>query len=273
MPAPERRSSTRAGRLGLGGLNLWFRSISAHTVTGTQICLHLTSTGEAYDQTSATSLSEATMFVVELFGSWEGRIGRLTYALASLGMTVVYAIAVTLMLKIATPWIAVISIGLLTLPMIYSQFVLALKRAHDLNRGAGWIAILYGLSLVTGAMQGLASTAPGLAMVGFLIALPGALFNLWQVIQLLFFAGTPGSNGFGPPPRLVQSLLGDSDGDSVRPMAAARTMTTRLPIIAATSPVAPRSTMPKAPTAAPRGLHAAHASGRITAGFGRRGLA
>jgi uncharacterized membrane protein YhaH (DUF805 family) len=202
------------------------------------------------------------MFIVELIGSWEGRIGRLTYIFASIALAIAYGLVAVLLMALLPTALGTALAVLLLLPCIYFQFILSLKRAHDLGHGGSWMALLYGLSFLAGLVL-------LLPVVGILIALPMCIFNLWQCIKLLFFAGEPGGNAFGPPPRFAQTMLGDDVADQhiVTARAPSRIPVPMLPT------AAPRSAIPKAPTAAPRGLRPAQLGSRAPGGFGRRGLA
>lgn len=94
-------------------------------------------------------------------------------------------------------------------PVVFVQTVLAARRAHDRNQGAGLVILL---TLVTAVM----SFTPDLAIVGRL-ADNGAVWawllfgvgtlakagSLYLLIVLGFLDGTPGPNRFGPSPKAL----------------------------------------------------------------------
>ena len=73
------------------------------------------------------------MFIAELYGSWEGRIGRLMHVGALVALTLVYELLLLLTgHPIATGEVGVVQ-GILALIVIYPSWVVSVKRAHDLG--------------------------------------------------------------------------------------------------------------------------------------------
>ena len=208
------------------------------------------------------------MFIAELYGSWEGRIGRLMHVGALVALTLVYELLLLLTgHPIATGEVGVVQ-GILALIVIYPSWVVSVKRAHDLGKSGWW---LFGWSVATlptliligiGAMmsQGGSSAA---ALAFFLAAFVLSIASFWQIfIKLFFFAGMPGNNAFGPPPHLGRALFGgdpdamaDVPPPAVSPQRAARApMPALIPASKINAPVPRRAAVALKPT-----------------GFGRRG--
>lgn len=129
------------------------------------------------------------MNVMSLLFSFNGRIRRLHYWLASIAMGliggVVFGITIgpayaAMMMAAAngeTPDTSGFGVGGLIyfvwfLFSFYVGLALAVKRIHDRDRGGIFLLLLF---------------------------VP--LLNLWPAIELLFLDGTPGPNKFGPSPK------------------------------------------------------------------------
>lgn len=204
------------------------------------------------------------MFVVELLTSCKGRIGRLTYNLTLLVISVVNFIADKTLGPVKIT-------GELNLPRSGLELVLAtfiwaitVKRAHDLNYSgwwaAGWTAgIFAAVLLLLAAGKVLILGNPGSASLLTLVAIGLFLVSFFHVVvKLVSFAGTPGNNDYGPPPQLAQMFLNDDEG--TLPQQAA----TAAPRAQAVAPRPTRSTSAVSPRPASGPASAA------PSGFGRR---
>lgn len=185
--------------------------------------------------------------IIHLYGSWDGRIGRLVHVCATLALSV---LAIILELVLAAAGAGPSAHAIVALIMIYPGWMLAVKRAHDLDR-SGWWVLGWSVAFAVGIPL-------SFILIGLVLVLPAAWF---LVIQLFFFAGTSGSNQFGPPPA---SLLNDKE-----PLVPAERGVSAP--VATTAPQAFRSAAPAAVPPAPRGLR--QAVGAPRAQFGRRGVA
>jgi uncharacterized membrane protein YhaH (DUF805 family) len=97
----------------------------------------------------------------------------------------------------------------LCLAFLYSYFAVMVKRLHDRDRSAWWVAIFFVAPLlavmaIVFAAQSLApngdiNQSPALPalIVGFVIA---AFLNMWGYVELYFLGGTIGDNRYGPDP-------------------------------------------------------------------------
>ena len=205
------------------------------------------------------------MFVAELYGTWEGRIGRLMHVGALVALTIVYELV---LLATGHPLVTgriTAMQGLLAFVVIYPSWVVSVKRAHDLGKSGWWlfgwtVATIPTLILIAigAAMSHVGNS--GAAMVCYLAAVVLGLASFWQIfIKLFFFAGMPGDNAFGPPPQIGKSLFGDGAEADVPAAGATATRSARpamAPLVPASKVNAPAPRRPAAPVR--------------PAGFGRR---
>jgi uncharacterized membrane protein YhaH (DUF805 family) len=194
------------------------------------------------------------MPIVKLFGSWEGRIGRLPYFVGALALGFVFALLTALAGKEGAGFVALLS--------IYPNWMLAVKRAHDLGKSGWWV---FGWSVAF--VVGLALLGMGVIILAVPVLLVSAFFT---IIKMLFFAGTSGSNQYGPPSTGFAALLNDD--------APETDWASKVNVSAAAAPAStmqaagtPRAAVRPAVEPSPRGLRPA--AGAPRAGFGRRGLA
>ncbi len=119
------------------------------------------------------------MDIVHLLFSFQGRIRRLHYWLAAIGVGVVVGVIISVLspmsgLAQGTPNpIFMALFGLLYIVDIYISLALGAKRCHDRDKSAWFLAI-------------------------GLIPLIGAI---WLLVELGFLDGTQGPNRFGPSPK------------------------------------------------------------------------
>ena len=109
-----------------------------------------------------------------LFTSLEGRIGRQSYWMGVIAVSVISIVASLLDVVLGTmgeEGVGIIS-GIAGLAMIYPIIVLYAKRWHDRNKSGWWT----------------------------LISLVPVIGGLWMLIECGFLRGTDGDNRFGPDP-------------------------------------------------------------------------
>jgi uncharacterized membrane protein YhaH (DUF805 family) len=210
----------------------------------------------AFNQTPASCdhqiQEHSTMInVVDLYGFWQGRIGRLVHVLAVIALIVV-AVILDLIIN-ATLGEAVRE--LVSVIMIYPFWVLSVKRAHDLGK-SGWWVFGWVMAVVPAVcIAAVAAQFPTLNIVAIPLVLALVLLSVWNsVIKLFFFPGDTERNEYGPPPRPgANTFEPASDGAAARPTAR----------MAASSPAAATASSLRAP----RGITP---NNPRPAGFGRR---
>ena len=206
------------------------------------------------------------MSFLGLFTSFHGRIGRLTYLGAWFSIFIVSIVSMKLFEATLAPNKALLAQALVSLPLIYFHWVLATKRAHDLDKSGWWLfawstAAIPGLiTMIVGFITMLGKGGSG--SFGLTLILLGIVLifaSFYQVaIKLIFFGGEDNINSFGPPPSILRDLFND---DPEPDLQAAR---------AHFSPPVDHLASP-ADQLAPL-QPAAHAAAPRPAGFGRRGL-
>jgi uncharacterized membrane protein YhaH (DUF805 family) len=181
------------------------------------------------------------MTLLQLLFSFEGRIGRSTWWLASIVMGFVCGLLMVVVAAIAGHWAGLLAL----LPMYWSCFSLNAKRLHDRGKSGWW----QGIGLVGFIFVGLGSAVASQGSAFGIVAIPlmlasfvVSLWSLWILIEMAFLAGTPGANDFGTRDPLD---FGRSDSDS-EPSYTPRPMSDLARTTAATSaPSADGAARPK----------------------------
>lgn len=132
--------------------------------------------------------------------SFDGRINRAQYWLATAVYLVIAGVAIAILFTMASGLIAFILAGLLSLAAIVSGVAVGIKRLHDCGKSGWWLLLFYlgpGLLSVAGVAGG-AIAEPAL---GDLASLAIAL---WGITELGFRRGSAGPNRFGADPLAAQ---------------------------------------------------------------------
>ena len=143
-----------------------------------------------------------------LFTSFDGRINRKPYWLASL-ILVAAAILVMVVLVVALdPLSAAFRIGtfIVQLALLYPVSALMAKRLHDRGRPTWWIAIALVPMVLQGLLQAMGVIGNPLQSnaLDYLFGLIVFVVGIWFLIELGFLRGTPGANQYGPDPLEVR---------------------------------------------------------------------
>ena len=154
------------------------------------------------------------MKLFRFFADFEGRIPRSTYWLASVAVfvidVIVAAIAAATAEALAGETAGYVTMHIVTIAFFYPQFVIALKRAHDLDMSsqiiyAWYVALAVNYGVIRFALwlwirfsQSVFSLV-GLAFVYAFIFAVG-IASLVLLIELGFRRGTRGPNRYGPDP-------------------------------------------------------------------------
>lgn len=199
------------------------------------------------------------MSYVDLLFSFRGRIGRMTFAVGGLPVTLGIGLAIGIALNLGTTG------GPAVGPMQGAAFVLAAaavwisaalgaKRLHDLGK-SGWMVIaipagpplfLFGMAVAFKySVLGLAGMAAGFAL---------SVWSIWLAVQMSYFPGNPFDNDYGPPPNL------DNLANRLRQVVTTADAAAGL---AAPDSAPPRRTAVQGPS---------RRAGQSQGGFGRRAL-
>jgi len=140
------------------------------------------------------------MDLKSLLFSFQGRINRQPFWLAIWG-AFFSAIVIMVLARFALPvGLQAIATTVIALALLWVGLALSVKRAHDLDRGWGLVALSYAPNIALYAFQAIRAFAPEHRLAELLILLTGFVVGLMPVVKLLFFRGTQGSNQFGSNP-------------------------------------------------------------------------
>jgi len=115
----------------------------------------------------------APLSLGEILFSFDGRIGRQTYWLATLGCAFAFYALLFVLVMLGVPEDLLTLVTLVAyIPMIWSSLAIQTKRWHDRDKSGLWI------------------------LIGFVPLIGG----LWAFVECGLLAGTPGSNEFGRDP-------------------------------------------------------------------------
>jgi uncharacterized membrane protein YhaH (DUF805 family) len=189
--------------------------------------------------------------VVDLYGFWQGRIGRLVHVLAVIGLVVV---ALILDLIVGAT-LGEAASEIVSVIMIYPFWVLSVKRAHDLGKSGWWVFGWVMAVIPAACIAAAAAMFPPLTIVAVPLVIVLVLLSVWNsFIKLFFFPGDTERNDYGPPSRPgANTFEPASDRPAARPTARMAALSPANPV--ASSPRAPRVMTPNNPR---------------PAGFGRR---
>jgi uncharacterized membrane protein YhaH (DUF805 family) len=121
---------------------------------------------------SEADRSVSPMLIGTLLFSFRSRINRMPYWLVSLAMLIVMA-AVFVFVGFSGVWQGVMLLLLLLIPWIWIGVALGVKRLHDRNKSAWWLAIFYVLPGILEYIAEFVSNA-GLVLLIASLALSGA---------------------------------------------------------------------------------------------------
>jgi uncharacterized membrane protein YhaH (DUF805 family) len=161
------------------------------------------------------------MSLTQLLFSFQGRIRRLHWWVASLAVGAVSGIA-TAILEFAAKSsgvsvvdldtqqfepTGVFSIAVLAVSLVNSwiNFALCIKRLHDRDR-TGWWLVVQALVVVLAAVMVIIAMAVQAEQVSIWYVLAGAtglaalIISIWLFVEIGFLRGTRGPNRFGPDP-------------------------------------------------------------------------
>lgn len=148
-----------------------------------------------------------------LFCSLDGRIGRKTFWLANIALTVaelvIGAVVIMAAVLLSLPERSIdLAADIVIYGFAYPEFAIAVKRGHDRNIPA-WVVgicgafilartVLVDFGCLTDPPDQHVATTKG--VVSFLFTMVGGVIALALLIELGFRRGTRGPNRFGPDP-------------------------------------------------------------------------
>ncbi len=159
------------------------------------------------------------MAIVQVFTSFRGRIGRLTFLLGLVALSVALTLAFALVRYAigSCSWYKLTMSPGFALVVRSTYAPLYVKRAHDLDKSDWWcLGVMVALAAMPMAWVfsfALMLGAPQAGSVFLAVTGAATLYGLVQWLRLLFAGGAPGANQFGHPPRLNVDLLGSQEDE------------------------------------------------------------
>jgi uncharacterized membrane protein YhaH (DUF805 family) len=145
----------------------------------------------------------------QLLFSFQGRINRKPWWLASLATTLIAIVALGVIFvaaggvpqanavdSLASMGGSALAMALLIIPLLWMAFALGAKRLHDRNMSASWLILFY---LLPGVLDNIGS-ALGASVMGWGLTIVSLAISLWALVELGFLRGTVGPNQYGPDP-------------------------------------------------------------------------
>jgi uncharacterized membrane protein YhaH (DUF805 family) len=133
-----------------------------------------------------------------LLNGFHGRIGRQTFWIAMIVLTVVELIFHLIAEEIQGDRLSAI----VDLAFTYPEFAVAIKRAHDRDLPVWLLGIFFGAGAVLDLLTvlGIAGSDEAPSMLSLAIAVPFTVFGIALLVELGFRRGTVGPNQYGPDP-------------------------------------------------------------------------
>ena len=210
------------------------------------------------------------MALLSFFFAFNGRIGRLAFALGSTVAGIVSSVGMFMAGGNPFGTQPTLLLGAMGLLLSVPMWALTAKRCHDLGM-TGWWAVppLASMPLAAHATDLLAAATSNPSLMAEASALAAiaaivCLVSMWLTVKLCFFVGASGSNAFGPERTYAQNLFGDGTGSETGETGPSWADTALA--AAVTHPSSDVRTRPRA--GAQLGL--ASAGGSATPPFGRR---
>jgi uncharacterized membrane protein YhaH (DUF805 family) len=138
-----------------------------------------------------------------LYTSFDGRINRKPYWLASILLAVIMMVLVfVLAFILGMSFLFQLVVFILQLAVLYPSAALMVKRLHDRNKPGYYAAIPLGLLLLKSLTDLIGITGDPLNtnILDYILGIAILVVVIWFLIELGFLRGTQGQNQYGPDP-------------------------------------------------------------------------
>ena len=133
---------------------------------------------------------------------FDGRLSRLGYWKSSLALVIATAViwCVTLFVMMRLGGLAaVLFLPLLLIPV--AAVALTVRRLHDRDRSAWWLAVFYGVPwAIVWTIGNVRPQGLGMALLFLTLDLASLAISIWTIVELGFRRGSRGPNRFGDEP-------------------------------------------------------------------------
>lgn len=148
-----------------------------------------------------------------LYTSFDGRINRKPFWLASIALfVVVFVLSIVVLrpLSLASPTVASLASFVVSLALLYPACALGAKRLHDRAKSGRLMVVfaipglllqvgnIFGLTMREQLIAGQAILVPN--ALGMLLGLLAFAVGVWALVVLGFLKGTDGANSYGIDP-------------------------------------------------------------------------
>jgi uncharacterized membrane protein YhaH (DUF805 family) len=138
-----------------------------------------------------------------LYTSFDGRINRKPYWLATILLAVIMIVVIFVLgFVLAFSFLFKLLIFILQLALLYPSAALMVKRFHDRDKPGYYAAFLLGLILLKSLtdLVGITGDPFNTNMLDYIIGFATLVIAIWFLIELGFLRGTQGPNQYGPDP-------------------------------------------------------------------------
>lgn len=144
-----------------------------------------------------------------IFFSFNGRLNRKPYWMASLLLAVMVAVGLAIVVSIIPPPGEEGSGGLflpfllaITAASLFCSMAISVKRLHDRNKSGLWMIIYFGViaAHIGAEMAGLTGIEDNPTVTDIILAVAIIAATLWYLIEVGMLKGTEGPNRYGPDP-------------------------------------------------------------------------
>jgi len=138
---------------------------------------------------------------MNLFRYWSpsGRFTRLQWWRFQIWAMFAFIVVLFASINIANDTLRVGFVALAVAALFLTWIIVGLKRLHDRNKSAWWLALFYAAPFLL--HSGVYAIGPDYALY---FAAPAGIINLWALIELGFLRGSLGPNRFGVNPTGIE---------------------------------------------------------------------
>ena len=140
-----------------------------------------------------------------LLFSFSGRINRAKFWLAALIYFVVFVAIIGMTIALSSSMSAMYIVALIAyVPLIVSGIAVGIKRLHDRDKSAWWLAVFYLTPLVLSLLGVDVFNEDETGIAQQILVYVSFAINIWAIVELGCLRGTIGANQYGSDPLAPQ---------------------------------------------------------------------